>query len=194
MNGPPGTSTGSRPRRRARRRRRGAARGRPGRGRQPGELDRLQHRLVVLVLVAQHHLVDRRRGRSRSSDRQRALADVGEVVERLGAVEQRQVAADGARRLERVVHRGELGMQQRHAAVAVARATGPRRRRCARDPTRAGSSAGECAVSIVVVGERRDDGQRPLRAPRRARRRSRWRRARTRRPNLYGVRYATSAT
>ena len=52
-------------------------------------------------------------------DRQRALAHVGEVAERLAAVEQRQVAADRARRLERVVHRGQLGVQQRLAAVAV---------------------------------------------------------------------------
>ena len=43
------------------------------------------------------------------------------------------------RRLERVVHRGELGTQQRLAAVAVARARGPRRPRCARGPTPAGS-------------------------------------------------------
>ena len=96
----------------------GATRLEAGRGAQLRELDRLQHRLVVLLLVLEDHLVDL--GRAAAGEHlERALADLREVGQRLAAVEQGEVAADGARRLEGVVHRGQLRVQQRLAAVAV---------------------------------------------------------------------------
>ena len=89
-----------------------------GRGAEPGELDRLQHRLVVLLLVLEDHLVDLR-GTAAVEHLERALADLRQVGQRLAAVEQGEVAADGPGRLEGVVHRGQLRVQQRLAAVAV---------------------------------------------------------------------------
>ena len=46
---------------------------------------------------------------------ERALAHVLEVGQRVGVAEDLEVAADGARRLERVVERREVGAQQRRA-------------------------------------------------------------------------------
>ena len=74
----------------------------------------------MLQLVARHELVSvpspGPRCASTASDRSRTLVEVSERARR---VEQREVAADRARRLERVVHRGELGVQHRAATVAV---------------------------------------------------------------------------
>ena len=149
-----------------------------GRGGKPRELDRLQHRLVVLVLVLEHHLVDLG-GAGALEDRERALADVGEVVERLGAVEDRQVAADGARRLERVVHRGELRVQQRLAAVAVDEPQvliGGDVREIPRERAHQRRVRG----LHLLVGERRDDGRACARGASVERVGDlRWRRART---------------
>ena len=86
---------------------------------QARERDRLQHRLAVLHLVLEHHLGRDRVRRAAVEHLQRALAHVLEIGQRAGAVEQRQVAAHLARRLERVVHRRQLGAQQRLAAEAV---------------------------------------------------------------------------
>ena len=157
----------------------------PGRGAQAGELDRLQHRLRVLELVLEHHLVDVG-GAEAVEDRERSLAHLGQVVERLGAVEQRQVAAHGARRLERVVHRGQLGVQQRLTAVAVDE-----------PQVLVGGDVGEIPDERahqrrvrgldVRVGERRDQLERPPARVDRARRRSGWRRARTRRSRTLGT-------
>ena len=100
-----------------RRARRGIDRGRRLEAR---ERDRLQHRLVVLLLVAEDELGEHAVAAAVQQEHgAHPLAHQVEVVERLGAVEQRQVAADRARGLERVVHRGQLGLQQRGAAVAV---------------------------------------------------------------------------
>ena len=163
-----------------------------GRDRQLGELDRLQHRLVVLVLVLEHHLVDVA-GALAIEDRQRAGADAGEVVDRLGAVEDRQVAAHGARRLERVVHRGELRVQQRLAAVAVDEPqvlVG----RDVREIPREWAHQRRVRGLHLLVGERLDHARACAPAPRSARRRFRWQRARTLSSKPYGIRYAFSPT
>ena len=72
----------------------------------------------MLVLVAQDQL-GQLAGAVALDRVQRALAHVGEVGERLLAVEQREVAADLARRLEGVVHGGQLRRQQGRVAEAV---------------------------------------------------------------------------
>ena len=76
----------------------------------PAERHRLQHRLGVLELVADHELVqltavgDRRLERSRAHRRH--------VLEQFLAAEELQVTADRPRRLERVVERREVLPQQ----------------------------------------------------------------------------------
>ena len=93
---------------------------RVARGQQPAQAHRLAHGLGVLELVAHDHLVHapgRRRGR-RCTPSVRSRT-VGEVPARALGVEQLDLAAHGARRLERVVARGELGVQQRLAGEAV---------------------------------------------------------------------------
>src|SRR5262249_21034803 len=93
------------------------------------ELQQLQHRLVVLELVRQQHLVD-------ESFTQQAvlggggdvhalqyvespLADVVHVGAELLAVEDRQLAADPARALDRGIESAELAVQRLAAADAL---------------------------------------------------------------------------
>ena len=89
------------------------------RGQHAAELHRLAHRLGVLELVADHHLVKHRVGCAVLERAQDAGADGVEVIAGRGRVEQLDLPADGARRLERVVHRGELRVQQRLAREAM---------------------------------------------------------------------------
>ena len=80
------------------------------------QLHRLQHRLGVLLLVAHDELVERRVHAATSRS---PFAHGGEVGERLVAAQVREVAALGARRLERVVDLGQLRSHQGEAAAAV---------------------------------------------------------------------------
>ena len=73
----------------------------------------------MLLLVLQHELVQHGVHAVRGRAREHALADRREVLARAGGVQQLDLAAHGARRLERVVGRGEVGAQQRLAGVAM---------------------------------------------------------------------------
>ena len=87
---------------------------------QVGEKQRLAHRLVVLRLVADDHLEERAVARAGLVEHlERAGADRVEVVEDVGAAQERDLAARGARRLEGVVEVGEVAAQQVAAAVAM---------------------------------------------------------------------------
>src|SRR4051794_14758615 len=86
---------------------------------QAAELHRLAHRLGVLELVAEHHLVEHRVRAVAVRRLDHTRPHLVEVGARAGGVEQLDVAADAARRLERVVARRELGMQQRPAGEAM---------------------------------------------------------------------------
>ena len=68
-----------------------------------GQLQRLQHRLVVLRLVLDDHLPDERIGIDSIEHRERPVADLVQIGERLLRTEVGQVAAVGAGRLGRVV-------------------------------------------------------------------------------------------
>jgi hypothetical protein len=76
----------------------------------------------VLELVAQHELdeLGSRAPHAAGEHLLRARADLLEVAAGAGRVEQRERAAYRARRLEGVVERGELGVQELPAADAVA--------------------------------------------------------------------------
>jgi hypothetical protein len=89
------------------------------RGQQAAEPHGLAHGLGVLELVADHHLVHHRVDPAGVDGRQRPLADLRQVLARAVGVEQLDLAAHGARRLEGVVARGELGTQQRLVGEAV---------------------------------------------------------------------------
>jgi hypothetical protein len=91
----------------------------PARVEQPAEDHRLQHRLGVLELVAQDHLVQVRVRAPLVQDLERPCAHRGEMVERLVEAEQSAPGADGARGVGGVVQRGEVGPQQGTTAVAV---------------------------------------------------------------------------
>ena len=82
-----------------------------------GELQRLQHRLVVLVLVLDQHLADE--GRHAVEAGQRALAHRLHVGDRLVAAQVGQVAALGPRRLGGVVDLREVGAQQLQPGLAA---------------------------------------------------------------------------
>ena len=87
---------------------------------QPGQLKRLEHRLVVLVLVAEHHLVQEAVADAALLDHlERPRADLLEVLARLAGSQERKITAVRARCLERVVDIGEVVVEQRPAAVAV---------------------------------------------------------------------------
>jgi hypothetical protein len=73
----------------------------------------------VLQLVAQDHLVQHRVGIAAVERREHARAHGGQVLARAGRVEQLDLAADGPRRLERVVAGREVRAQQRLAREAV---------------------------------------------------------------------------
>ena len=152
--GPAGTSTRSRPGEAARRRA-GAGAARRRRAAQAGELDRLQHRLAVLLLVAQDQLDERRRRRRRARGPRGALAHVGEVLHapargRAAAGRRARRAASRTRRTSRPA-RGAAAAGRRGGA----RATGPRRRRCGRGPSTSGLMIGSCTALDVV---RRESG------------------------------------
>jgi hypothetical protein len=83
------------------------------------EPHRLQHRLGVLQLVTQDELVEHRVRAPLVEHLERACADVVEVAQRAGVVEELDAPPHAARGLERVVHGGELAMQQLPPAVAV---------------------------------------------------------------------------
>ncbi len=87
-------------------------------GGQAAEEHRLAHRLGVLELVAQHHLVQLPRAGPREHV-ERAVADPVEIRQRPRPVEQLDLGAHGARGLERVVGRGQVGVQQGLAGQAV---------------------------------------------------------------------------
>ncbi len=87
---------------------------------QPRERDRLEHRLVVLVLVAHDELVEQPVARAQAlGGGQRALAHLGHVVAGVGGTQERQVAAARARRLEGVVDLGEVAADHVLAAEAM---------------------------------------------------------------------------
>jgi hypothetical protein len=73
----------------------------------------------VLELVADDHLVDHGVDPAGVDGSQRPVAHLGEVLARAAGVEQLDLAADRARRLEGVVARRELGAQERLAGEAV---------------------------------------------------------------------------
>ena len=89
-------------------------------------LQELQHRLVVLVLVGEQHLVDEAAAQQGVlgvlaeldlvEHLERALAHVGEVGAQLGVAQDRQLAAGPARVLDRVVEAAELAVQRLAAA------------------------------------------------------------------------------
>ena len=89
-------------------------------------LQQLQHRLVVLELVGEQHLVDEPFAQQRVlgvgaeldlvEHLEGALADVGEVGAQLGVAQDRQLAAGPARVLDRVVEAAELAVQRLAAA------------------------------------------------------------------------------
>ena len=80
-----------------------------------------QHRLVVLVLVLEHHPIDETRGQQRVRVVQphavegveHLATDQVEVVQRLGRAQQREAGPGGAGVLEGVVQRIDLGTQRR---------------------------------------------------------------------------------
>ena len=86
------------------------------------QLQQLQHRLVVLQLVGEQHLVDEPFPQQRVLDLgtdlhalqyvERALADVRHVGAQLLVAQDRQLAADLARVLDRVVEAAELAVQR----------------------------------------------------------------------------------
>ena len=76
---------------------------------QAGELDRLQHRLVVLLLVAQDQLVEGPVADPASLDHvERAPADLVQVRTGRCGTQQREITPLGARRLEGVIEIGEV--------------------------------------------------------------------------------------
>jgi hypothetical protein len=100
-------------------RRRRAARPRTPRGVHAGlgQLQRLQHRLVVLVLVLEQHLDDERRDGVEASEH--ALPHGAHVGDRLGAAQVGEIGSLRARGLGRVVDLGEVGAQQLEAGLAA---------------------------------------------------------------------------
>ena len=87
---------------------------------QPGELQRLQHRLVVLVLVADDQLGDQPIADALALEhRDGTLADGVEVLPRRRGPQERQLAAARSRRLERVVDLGQVAAEHRLAAEAM---------------------------------------------------------------------------
>src|SRR5581483_6894473 len=71
---------------------------------QPRQLERLEHRLAVLLLVAQDQLRNQCVRRAALVQRlQRALPDLGQIVTGLGGTEEGKFSAAGARGLEGVV-------------------------------------------------------------------------------------------
>ena len=85
------------------------------------QLDQLEHGLAVLVLVGDQHLVDEAPGQQRVigqfereavEDLQRTLAHLPEVDAKLVAVQDRQLAAAGARVLDRVVEPAQIAVQR----------------------------------------------------------------------------------
>ncbi len=89
------------------------------------ELQQLQHRLVVLVLVRDQHLVDEAAGEQRlglvlevraGEDVERPLPDLVHVAPQLLAAKQRQLVADPARVLDRVVEAAEGAVERLAAA------------------------------------------------------------------------------
>ena len=128
VHGPAGISTSSRPVNAGRaavglRPARAGAGGRAAEIGQPLELrqlDRLQHRLGVLLLVAQDELGDHAVADAPALDHvERPLADLLKVIPGLGRPQEREVAAAGARRLERVIDVGQLLAQERLSAEAM---------------------------------------------------------------------------
>ena len=99
------------------------------RGRQPVVVDehqQLQHRLVVLELVREQHLVDEAVAQQAVldvgadidllEDLEGALADIGEVGAEIVVAQNRQLAAGRSRVLDRVVEAAELALERLAAA------------------------------------------------------------------------------
>jgi hypothetical protein len=87
---------------------------------QAREHQRLQHRLVVLLLVADHHLVQDAVADAALVDHlERSGANVLQVLTGLRRSQQRKVTPDRARRFERVVHRREVLAQERPVAETM---------------------------------------------------------------------------
>ncbi len=85
-----------------------------------GELECLEHGLVVLLFVAQDQLEDNPvAGSPFRHHLQRAVAHLGQVLARLGRAQERQIAAAGPGCLEGVIDVGQVLMEQRPAAIAV---------------------------------------------------------------------------
>ena len=89
-------------------------------GRAAGEAERLQHRLVVLLLVAQHELDQRPVAVEAVEDRARALAHRRHVLAHLRRAQVLERATIGARRLVGVVDTREVRPQQLEAACGAA--------------------------------------------------------------------------
>jgi hypothetical protein len=87
---------------------------------QLSELDGLEHRLVVLLLVAHDELDDDPVADAPPlDDAERSLAHLLQVLAGLGRAQERQLAAAGARSLKCVIDIGQLLVQQRLAAEAM---------------------------------------------------------------------------
>jgi hypothetical protein len=89
------------------------------------QLDQLEHRLVVLVLVSDQHLVHEALGQQRVlrrvelhaiEDLQRALAHLAQVGAKIAAAKDRQLAADRSWVLDRVVEAAQVPVQGVQAA------------------------------------------------------------------------------
>ena len=132
---------------------------------QPRELERLQHRLVVLVLVAYHQLVqDPVADAALLGDRERRLTHLAHVLAgRLGSQE-RQLAAAGSRGLHRVVYVDQLGPDHRSIAVAVDEPQVLERRDVTEVPHER-AHQGRVHPLQVLVGDWRDELERPLTGP-----------------------------
>ena len=79
---------------------------------QPRQLDRLEHRLPVLLLVAQHQLVQFAYA-VRLCDLERVAADLVQVIARLCRAQEIELTAISAGRLEGVVGFGQIAPQHR---------------------------------------------------------------------------------
>ena len=109
-------------------------------------LQQLQHRLVVLVLVGEQHLVDEAVRQQRIpgieldlvEDLEGPLADLLQVGANLVGAQDRQLAADLARLLDRVVELAQVTAERLAGRRSAARARAPRSWRCARGPRSAG--------------------------------------------------------
>ncbi len=129
---------------------------------QARELDRLQHRLAVLVLVAHDELehvpvLDA----TLVDDIERAVADLLQVLARLPGAQERQFAPTGPRSLEGVIDLGEVLAQQPPAAEAVDHPQVFERGDVSEVPDER-AHQGRVNPFEIGIGDRGHEGERPL--------------------------------